>query len=183
MAAEMFRRNVRTMTSTSGGRWFDAIAALCGVRETISYEAQAAIELEAVASTDEVESYSIATRGTSIMELDLRPMVREIVRDLASRTPVSIISARFHETIAESIRIAAGHVRRQLGLGVVALSGGCFQNKLLSERSRILLQRDGLEVLQHRNVPANDGGIALGQVYVAAHQLSLHGELRGKLCV
>ncbi|HXI13420.1 MAG TPA: carbamoyltransferase HypF [Thermoanaerobaculia bacterium] len=172
MVLSMSRKGIRTVRSTSAGRWFDAVAALCAVREEITYEAQAAIELEALASRDDVEPYSFTLTEDAVFEVDLRPAIREIVGDLRAGLATAIISSRFHQTMASLISAGAVAARSRGGPAIIALSGGCFQNRLLSERARTLLERDGFEVLQHRHVPANDGGIALGQAFVAAHLLA-----------
>lgn len=172
----LIERDLRTPRATSAGRWFDAVAALCGLCDTVSYEGQAAMELESVAAgyegrgmSDEgcrlsplVQPYPFAV--TSGNEIDLRPAVRAIVADIRCGVAVSQISARFHETLVHGV---AG-VCERISLRTVALSGGCFQNRRLTERMKDVLEYRGFEVLLHRQVPPNDGGIALGQAAVAA---------------
>lgn len=157
--------------TTSGGRWFDAVAALCGIRDEITYDGQAAIELEACAGSDgEPFPCDLSAAGPAL-EIDLRPTVREIAAALRQRVVPSVIAARFHATLALAVR----DVLRRLGESVpatVALSGGCFQNRILTARLAELLERDGRRVLVHRRVPPNDGGIALGQAAVAARRLA-----------
>ena len=151
--------------ATGCGRWFDAVAAILGVREGISYEAQAAIELEAFADRDEDRAYPFQFRGD---EIDLRPVVRALVHDRGAKAAAA---ARFHSTLAEIVRASCRRIREQRGLSVVALSGGCFQNTLLSERTCARLEEDGFRVLVHRRLPPNDGGLALGQAAIAASLL------------
>lgn len=159
--------------ATGAGRWFDAIAALCGVRHQVSYEGQAAVELEAICARDPEPAYPVVLirHQNGPWEIDLRPTVRGVVADLRGAIEPARISARFHETLAQAISLVASHVRAERGLSTVALSGGCFQNRRLLERAAALLEADGFEVLLHRDVPPNDGGIALGQAAIAAHQL------------
>lgn len=165
----MVLRGLNTPRATSAGRWFDAVAALCGLREAITFEAQAAMELEAIA-VDVPDAYPFVFDGE---EIDLRPMLRAIVAHIREGVPAAVIAGRFHETLARAVAAAAGSLR---ALQTVALSGGCFQNRRLTERTKALLERSGFEVLIHRKVPPNDGGIALGQAAVAAWRLASVGE-------
>jgi hydrogenase maturation protein HypF len=157
--------------ATSAGRWFDAVAALCGVGDTISYEAQAAIELEALAADgQEPYPFSLDASGAG-HEIDLRPMVRALAADLRAAVEIATVAGRFHQTMAAVIAFTAGAIRQQTALATVALSGGCFQNRKLTEAAVRILERENFEVLLHRQVPANDGGIALGQAAIAAWRL------------
>jgi hydrogenase maturation protein HypF len=170
---DLVRRLTQTRAplATGAGRWFDAVAALCAVRDRISYEGQAAIELEAVAARGDHGAYPFEIERGEPFVVDLRPTIRGIAGDLGRGVPVPPISARFHRTLARVISAAA----RICGQGTVALSGGCFQNRLLTEQSMDLLQQEGLVVLVHRRVPPNDGGVALGQAAVAACRLQTDG--------
>ena len=134
------------------GRLFDAVAALCGVRHTVTYEGQAAIELEACADVAETAAYPFAAR------LDPRPMIEAIVDDIARGVDVAVVSARFHNAVARATAAAL------CDAPVVVLSGGVFQNALLLERTLALLPR----ALVPQRLPLNDGGIAYGQAAVAA---------------
>ncbi len=168
---QMLDRNVRTPEATGAGRWFDVVAALCGFGGAITYEGQAAAELEALAGDDRAAAYPfelIATEGDSSFQVDLRPMVREISSARREGAPVCEISSRFHETMARVIQESARFVRARAGLQTAVFSGGCFQNQTLTNRAERLLESDGFEVLIHRRVPPNDGGVALGQAAVAA---------------
>ncbi len=160
LVAQMVARAPR---ATGAGRWFDAISALCGVRDVVTYEGQAAVELEAIAAPGEHAAYPVDG-------FDLRPMVVAIVNDLDAGVDVARIAARFHRTLAEVVVGAAVRARAEHALGCVALSGGCFQNRLLTETVKGLLEARGFEVLVHRRVPPNDGGVALGQAAIAAHR-------------
>ena len=163
--------------ATSAGRWFDAVAALAGLRDEISYDAQAAIELEAQATLADVEPYPFAVEEPRAQELapfsiDLRPMVRALVAELESGAPTALVASRFHETMAQVIVAGCLRARVTAQTSLVALSGGCFANVRLSERARVLLERAGFAVLLHRRVPPNDGGLAFGQAAIASFRSS-----------
>jgi hydrogenase maturation protein HypF len=166
-----------TPRATGAGRWFDAVASLCGVRDVASYEGQAAIELEGIADPDETGSYAFAvdTPSGAPFSVDLRPVVRQIVADVRCGAPASVVSARFHETVARLVLDGCTRARDQGAPPVMALTGGCFANRRLSERVKTLAEADGFQVLLHRRVPAGDGGIALGQAAVAAYRCHQEG--------
>ena len=171
---QLLEKKVSTPLATGAGRWFDAVSALCGVRDEISYEGQAAVELEAIARPGDAPAYPFETewRLEAPWEIDLRPTVRAIAADLRSATPASEMAARFHATLAVAIVQSCRCAREQFQVNTVALSGGCFQNRLLTESTRSLLESAGFAVLLHRRVPPNDGGLALGQAAIAAFRLS-----------
>jgi hydrogenase maturation protein HypF len=175
--ARLVEAGVASPRATGAGRWFDAVAALCGLRDEIAYEGQAAVELEAAAAPGPAEPYpwSNAPGGEGVEEIDLRPAVRAIAADVRRGAGASSVAARFHETLARIVAAACRRAREVEGLACVALSGGCFQNRLLEERAALLLEADGFEVLVHRKVPPNDGGLALGQAAVASHRLAARG--------
>jgi hydrogenase maturation protein HypF len=164
----MADRGINAPLTSSAGRLFDAVAALVGVRDTINYEGQAAIELEQITDTRERGQYH-ATLTSLAGELRVAgaEYVRAAAEDLAAGVPVPIIAARFHNGVAAAIVAVCRQLREQHGLGVVALSGGVFQNVLLTSHVVTGLQDDGFRVLVHRRVPCNDGGISLGQAVVA----------------
>jgi hydrogenase maturation protein HypF len=148
--------------TSSAGRLFDAVAAIVGVRDAVTYEAQAAIELEQLADRDEPGSYLLPLDGT---EVDGAALVRSVVEDLGNGVPVAAVSARFHTTLALTVAELCDQVRD--GLSTVALSGGVWQNSLLLARTLDALEAKGFRVLTHQHVPCNDGGISLGQLAVA----------------
>lgn len=158
--------------TSSMGRLFDAVAALAGVRSVVNYEAQAAIELEAIADPDEARAYPFEIGE---LEIDPAPMVRAVAADVRAGVGPRVISARFHNGLAQMALEACRRVRQRMGLNEVALSGGVWQNTMLLRLVTRALQKDGFTVLLHRQVPANDGGLALGQVAVAAHRLGAPG--------
>ncbi|MEP6471165.1 MAG: carbamoyltransferase HypF [Acidobacteriota bacterium] len=169
-------KRVASPLATGAGRWFDAVAALLDVRSEISYEGQAAIELEALAAGHYGEPlpFEFGSDAAGAFEIDLRPAVRAIVLALGRDEARGPIAAAFHETLALGILESCRRGRTDTAVETVALSGGCFQNRRLTERAVSLLEADGFEVLVHRRVPPNDGGLALGQAAVATWRLT-HG--------
>jgi hydrogenase maturation protein HypF len=178
---ELVRRLIASAVAapraTGAGRWFDAVAALCAVRDEVSYEGQAAIELEALAGDESAEPYPFAVVPWEPFEIDLRLTIVAIAGQLASGVPTAHIAAAFHETLAQAVARGCVRVRQACATEVVALSGGCFQNARLSRRCAALLEAAGFEVLQHRRVPANDGGLSLGQAAIAACRRSNVGDV------
>ena len=158
--------------TTSAGRLFDGLAALTGLHPLASYEGEAAIAFEAIADRDERGAYPLpltpATPGAARM-LDWRPMVDALRGDVAAGAGRGAIAARAHAGLAAGVVAVA----EEVGERRVALSGGCFQNRLLTELTTRALRERGFEVLLHRQVPPNDGGISLGQVAVAAARLAM----------
>jgi hydrogenase maturation protein HypF len=161
-------RGFQCVPTSSMGRLFDAVSSLLGVRHTVSYEAQAAIELETVAAAHLARARSYPLASDDGGEIDPAPLLRAMVADLRDGTPAGEIAAGFHVAVADVMATIATRLRRRTGLGRVALSGGVFQNVLLTRLARERLIVQGLEVLTHRVVPPNDGGLALGQLVVAA---------------
>jgi hydrogenase maturation protein HypF len=152
-------------TTTSAGRLFDAVAALCGVRDRVNYEGQAAIELERLAAPAVTDGYPASCERGVIRASDL---VRAVVADLRRGTDPGVVAARFHHGLAAALVAAAVAAARDRGRDTVALSGGVFQNLLLLAAVRGGCAAAGLRVLVHTRLPCNDGGISLGQAAVAA---------------
>jgi hydrogenase maturation protein HypF len=171
---ELAAPGVASPVTSSMGRLFDAVAALCGGPLRVTYEGQAAVELEALAAgavgTAAREPYALELADDLV--LDPRPTVAAVAADLAAGVPAATVAARFHETIARATAGACARVAAARGLGTAVLSGGVFQNRLLLARTGDLLDRAGLRVLHPERLPANDGGIAYGQAAVAAAWLS-----------
>jgi len=165
--ATMVDRRINTVQTSSCGRLFDAVAALLGVRDEITYEAQAAIELETLARSSPPANYiyPVSIRDEAIQTGDI---LGAIIGDLESGAPKPKIARAFHDTMAEVASRMALDARAKSGIDVVALSGGCFQNRLLQAAAIERIEREGFTVLVHHRVPANDGGLALGQALVAA---------------
>ena len=160
----------RAPETTSVGRLFDGVAALLGVRDRITYDGQAAVELEALArAAGSSPTYSFDVRAG---RLDPAPMLTALLADRAAGVPVEQLAAGFHRGLAEAAAHAAVELAGHAGVDTVALSGGVFSNVLLSELLAERLRRAGLHVLQHAQLPPNDGGISAGQAAVAAATLS-----------
>jgi hydrogenase maturation protein HypF len=159
--------------ASSAGRLFDAVASLLGVRDRIAFEAQAAMELEALAEPRADATYStrLAEEGETIV-VCTPDIVRGVVGDLLREVPAARIAARFQATLADVIAQVCERIRQRTGVGAVALSGGVFQNAWLLDAAIGVLEARGFEVYSHRHVPPNDGGLALGQAAVAARRLA-----------
>jgi hydrogenase maturation protein HypF len=184
----MISRGLNAPTASSCGRLFDAVAAalgLCADRQ--SYEGDAAARLEALAqavTNDPGPAYPFALSAaddTGFRRLDPAPMWRGMFEDFASGVPATIVASRFHRGLAETIVATSLALTIKYKFRTIALSGGCFQNALLFHTTFCGLRKAGFQVLIHTQVPANDGGLALGQGVVAAAQL-LHADKRIVLC-
>jgi len=172
-AVAQLRLGVNCPWTSSLGRWFDAIAGLCGLTEANRYEGQAPMEVEAAAEEGMEGRYSFELVGAGPFEIDLRPMVRQIVADLTDGVDVGRIAARFHNTVVDLLMAGARRAREETQLNVVAFSGGCFANRILTAGLTRALEADGFEILRHHLIPCNDGGIALGQAVVAAARVGV----------
>jgi len=160
---------VASPLTSSAGRLFDAVAALCALRTTVTYEGQAAAELEALADVAERGAYPLAlVERNGLLLLDARPTVTAVLADLDAGAPPALVSARFHTTLAQAATAACERLAERTGLSTVVLSGGVFQNRLLLERTAERLEQARLRVLVPERLPPNDGGISLGQAAVAA---------------
>lgn len=173
----MLDRNVQTPVTTSAGRLFDAVAALAGLRHRVSYEGQAAVELEFVAVPGSAEVYPFCLDGTEPLVADWRPVLRAIVDDLRRGEEAGRIAMRFHHTLAAMICSVA----QRIGQREVALTGGCFQNRLLTECCVQALREAGFRPVWHQRIPPNDGGISLGQVLAAVRTVEATPAARGEL--
>jgi hydrogenase maturation protein HypF len=186
--AAMVSRRFNTPLTSSMGRLFDAVSALLGICFRATYEAQAAIELEMLAHDGRLDvlPYAFTTKATDgvqrwgqaqawvtrVLQLQLAPLFAHILDDLSDGVPHADIAARFHLTVARMIVDTCERLRSQTGLEQVVLSGGCFQNRLLLSLVLPRLQRRGFRALTHRQVPCNDGGIALGQAVIAHYAMN-----------
>src|SRR5438105_2979868 len=158
--------------TSSAGRLFDGVASLLGVRDRITFEAQAAMELEALAGPPDRTYPTRLDEASNAIVVRTTDVVRAVVDDLLRATPVAMIAARFHATLVDIIERVCRRLRERTGVGAVALSGGVFQNGRLLASAVDALETAGFEVYSHRQVPSNDGGLALGQAAVAARRLS-----------
>lgn len=162
---QMAQRGINSPLASSAGRLFDAAAALCGARLRSAYEGQAAQELEQLADPSVTDAYDCSVAEG---EIDGVELIAAAALDLAAGRPRCEVAAAFHNGVAQALGRAAELARAATGLATVALSGGTWQNLLLLERTTGALEGLGFEVLRHRRVPCNDGGISLGQAVVAA---------------
>ena len=158
----MLAKGVNSPLTSSAGRLFDGVAALAGLRARSTFEGQAAMDLEFAVDPEVSGSYPFALRKTSPVVIDWGPALEALLADRA-KAAASLMAARFHHFLAQAICAVARHVAQPL----VVLSGGCFQNRYLTEHVINLLRREGFQPCWHERVPPNDGGIALGQVYAA----------------
>ncbi len=168
----MIDTGLNSPPTTSMGRLFDAVAALCGVRAAINYEGQAAVELEARCDPEETGRYPIALTGAGQLTIDPRETIRAIVADLQRGTPAPGIAARFHNTIALVTAEACARAASAHGTQLVVLSGGVFANRRLLQATASALAADGLRALVPETLPVNDGGIAYGQAAVASARMA-----------
>jgi hydrogenase maturation protein HypF len=163
--AELARTGLAAPLTTSMGRLFDAVAALCGVRTEVSYEGQAAVELEAISDRSERGAYPLDVAGGV---LDARGTVAAVALQVAAGIDPSLVGARFHRAVARATARACADAAGARGLDTVVLSGGVWQNRLLLELTTPLLEESGLRVLVPERLPPNDGAISFGQAAVAA---------------
>jgi hydrogenase maturation protein HypF len=171
---KMLERGINSPFTSSCGRLFDAVSALIGVRTRISYEGQAAIELEALAERGTPSMpYPYQVLSADCHRIDFAPMISAICGDLAKDRDAADIARAFHHTVARGILDLCVRIREESGASRVVLSGGVFQNRLLTEETALLLTAGGFEPYCHRLVPPNDGGLALGQAVIAGKRLQI----------
>lgn len=171
LLGRLLETGLRAPVTTSAGRLFDGVAALAGLAQTVSYEGQAAVALELAAERREgrlrTGAYPVEVAAgpedVADWELDWRPLVSAVLEDLRRGAGPETVGVRFHGALVAAIVETA----RRVGEPTVALTGGCFQNRLLTEAAAEALERAGFEVLLHREIPPNDGGISYGQAAVA----------------
>jgi len=168
LVTQATRKGINAPLSSSCGRLFDAVASLLDLRQKVSFEGQAAMQLEMVADPTQTQSYTyLLSQDADQIIFDPRPLVAEIVVDLEAGVSTALIAGRFHASLADMIRDVCCQIRQQTALSQVVLSGGVFQNALLTEMTLERLERSGFKVFTHSLVPPNDGGISLGQAVVA----------------
>jgi len=182
MARQRLSHPKRIPQTSSLGRLFDAVAFLLGICDENRYEAEAAMVLEAAAARyprSELLNYAIVRDSgpDATISFDVGPAVLELIGRARAGCPAGELARAFHETVATMLSDGANEATRVRGLNRVVLSGGCFANRLLTERVTQLLTAAGREVFVHRQVPPGDGGIALGQAVVAAERAR-----RGMIC-
>ncbi|HHS13208.1 MAG TPA: carbamoyltransferase HypF, partial [bacterium] len=172
----LLETGIQTIPTSSLGRWFDGMAALTGIRPVSAFEGQAAMELEMAMPRNglfiDESGYTIPIEeNEKIWVLRLNTMIREVCRDIRRGVSPALMSLRFHLGLIDALGRACRLIRDETGINTAALSGGCFQNRFLSARLESELKKHGFDCLTHSQVPANDGGLSLGQAVVAANQL------------
>ena len=176
----MLERGFGTPLTSSAGRLFDAVASLTGVADRVSYEGQAALQLEGLASRVapagvypvDVEQVRVDGSAESTLLIDTRPLIAAIATEATRKVGAALIARRFHSTLVDMIARVCSRLRETTGLEAVVLSGGVFLNRLLTSEASARLKREGFRVYRHCRVPPNDGGLSLGQLAIAATLLS-----------
>lgn len=164
---QMCRQRINAPMTSSLGRLFDGVAAIVGLRQTVAFEGQAAMELEMMADDPNQERYGFDWHTGEVKQISLAPIIKGVVEDIRMGMPAFIVGRKFHNTVIEGCADLCAAIHKDTRIKKVVLSGGCFQNRLLLEGLISVLTRRGLEVFSHRLVPANDGGISLGQAAIA----------------
>ena len=179
---QMLSQRLNSPMTTSAGRLFDAVASIMGIRQVVDFEGQAAMELEFAAADGIGEAYPFSVAGATpqaspeaMLVVDWGPAVSAVIQDLRDGLPSGTIAARFHNTLVEVIV----EVAQRLGEPRIVLTGGCFQNRYLTERAVRRLSETGFRPYWHQRVPPNDGGISLGQVIAAARASSMQAGTHG----
>ena len=169
----LIERKLNAPLTSSVGRLFDALASIIGLHDRVTYEGQAAIELEWLASRGTAapaypfELDEISGEGAPLT-IDVRPMIVQVAAEVGRGVQPAFIARRFHSTLAEIVAEVCSRLRRQTGINQVALSGGVFQNALLTTEILDRLAEENFQTFRHRRVPPGDGGLSLGQIAIAA---------------
>ncbi|NKI42001.1 carbamoyltransferase HypF [Streptomyces physcomitrii] len=174
LLARQLERGINCVPTSSMGRLFDAVSSLAGICQHAGYEAQAALELEAAAVSwgrpvDGAYEFGLTGQAGAALRADPGPVLAAVVAELRAGVPRELVAARFHQSLAGLVRRVCGRAREEHGVEAVALTGGVFANAVLLGACTRALRADGFTVLRHRLVPPGDGGLALGQLMVAAH--------------
>ncbi|MBW2476691.1 MAG: carbamoyltransferase HypF [Deltaproteobacteria bacterium] len=168
LVAQANQRGINSPLTSSCGRLFDAVAAVLGLRQRVSFEGQAAMELEMIADPDQTQPYSYVLEfEKKLVQFDPASLLKVILEEERSGKPLSQIAGRFHLTLAAMMVEVCEYLRDESRINSVVLSGGVFQNSLLTQKAKNGLQKANFEVLTHSHVPPNDGGLALGQAVIA----------------
>ncbi len=168
----MMDKQINSPLTSSLGRLFDAVAAIIGLRGQVAFEGQAAMELEMILDDAESDSYDFSWEGDGPCRIATTPIIQAVVRDEGKGVSPSVISARFHNTLILLFEQLCRHLRTTTGINRVAMSGGVFQNNRMLVGLTTALEKSGFDLLTHRLVPTNDGGLSLGQAVVAAAKVS-----------
>lgn len=169
MLRQVLEKQINAPLTSSAGRFFDAVASILNLRHRTSFEGQAAMELEFSIRCQTDDAYRFELRDESPIVIDWQPAIMELLQDRDSAVPIEFISAKFHNMLTETIVAVA----QKIGEPKIVLSGGCFQNRYLLERTIDRLRAENFRPYWHQRIPPNDGGIALGQI-VAAHWHAAH---------
>jgi hydrogenase maturation protein HypF len=165
----MIDKEINCPLTSGAGRLFDCVASLLDLVQAATFQAEGPMRLESLAATGCLDSYSFKTGLTICFDETIRGIVDDIINDVEKMT----IATKFHNTIILAIFDSVNAIRNKSGISKVVLSGGVFQNRYLSEGTMDLLLKNNFEVYSHSTVPANDGGIALGQLAVASKRREL----------
>ncbi|MCP4115223.1 MAG: carbamoyltransferase HypF [Desulfobacteraceae bacterium] len=165
----MMDKGLNSPMTSSCGRLFDAVAAITGIRNRVSYEGQAAMELEAVSGPMPEKGYGVdmATNESGMVTMDFSPCLQRVVADLGDGEPISAVGGRFHRTVVQSFVEAASRVRERTRISKAVLSGGVFNNRTILGGISLGLEQREFTVYTHTRVPCGDGGISLGQAVIA----------------
>jgi hydrogenase maturation protein HypF len=175
--AQLVRTGLGSPLTTSMGRLFDAVGALCGLRPRVNYEGQAAIELEAACDRAEQGSYQISVGSEDgRITIDPRATIRAVAGDVEAGVALGVIASRFHSAVAMATVEACTRAAFSEDTELIVLSGGVFQNRRLLEAVMAGLHAHGLRVLVPERLPVGDGGISYGQAAIAARRLALAGQ-------
>ena len=169
---KMIERGINSPLASSTGRLFDAVSSILGLRDVVDYEAQAAIELEMIADYKEEGVYGFEVfEEEGVFIIDHGPIILDLVQDIDRQVAPSILSSRFHNTVADFTLDICKRIRDKEGVDKVVLSGGVFQNRYLLERVKTWLGQEDFIPILHSRVPPNDGGISLGQAVIASKKM------------
>lgn len=168
---QMIEKQVNSPLTSSAGRFFDAAASVLGICDMVEFEAEAAIKLEQTAAANIDSFYTFDYTGD---EIDTAAVMQQIITDLNDGTGVSVIAARFHNTLGEIIFKTAEKISRETGIGKVLVSGGCFQNKYLLNYIRQRFRNSDMQLYEHNKYPASDLGISIGQAVIVARKQGIN---------
>lgn len=175
---EAVAKGMNSPFTSSVGRLFDAAAAAIGFTRRVTFEGEAAMWLEGIADPTELGEYPVRLRHEDPPVIDPEALILAVAQDMINNVRPERVAARFHNTIARMVLVMAEEVSQRTDIRTVGLTGGCFQNKLLTERTEDLLKEQGFQVLTHQSVPPNDGGIALGQAVCVRSRLAARRGIR-----
>ena len=170
---KMISQKINSPLTSSLGRLFDGVAAICGIRDRVNFEGQAAMELEMAALADSEGVYEYGWETDGVYRIFTAPIIQGVVEDVANARPIGEISSRFHRTLIQLFAELCVIIGKEQDLNRVVLSGGVFQNAILLTGLIGALEEKNFKVFSHQQVPTNDGGIALGQAVVAAARVGI----------